>query len=102
MTPRPLMVALTCLAAAQGQTPTFRSAIEAVGVDVLVTRDGRPVANLTPGDFDVVDNGVRQRVDYAWFDEIRSTSCSRSTQAAAWRGTAPNGCARSVTASSRS
>ena len=48
----------------------FKSGIEAVRVDVLVTRDGRPVTNLTTGDFDVVDNGVRQRVDHAWFDEI--------------------------------
>jgi VWFA-related protein len=70
VTARSLVTALACLAAAQGQAPTFKSGVEAVRVDVLVTRDGRPVTNLTPGDFDVVDNGVRQRVDYASFDEI--------------------------------
>jgi hypothetical protein len=39
-------------------------------VDVLVTRDGRPVANLAPADLEVLDNGVLQRIDYAAFEEI--------------------------------
>jgi len=68
--PRTLLVALACLGAAQTQAPIFKSGIEAVRVDVLVTRDGRPVANLTPADFEVLDNGVRQRLDYAAFEEI--------------------------------
>jgi Ca-activated chloride channel family protein len=42
--------------------PTFRARVEAVRLDVLVTRDGVPVAGLTTDDFDVRDNGVAQRV----------------------------------------
>lgn len=70
MTPRLLLVALACLGAVQGQTPAFRSGVESVRVDVLVTRGGRPVTNLRPADFDVLDNGVPQRIDYAAFEEI--------------------------------
>ena len=70
MTPRTLLVVLACLGATQDQAPTFRSGIEAVRVDVLVTRDGRPLTGLAPADFDVLDNGVPQRIDYAAFEDI--------------------------------
>ena len=33
-------------------------------------RGGRPVQGLTPADFEVLDNGVRQRVDLASFEQI--------------------------------
>lgn len=49
---------------------TFTSRIDAVRVDVLVAENGRPVQGLTPADFDVLDNGVRQRVDLASFEQI--------------------------------
>lgn len=49
---------------------TFSSRIEAVRVDVLVTENGRPLQGLTPADFEVLDNGVRQRVDLASFEQI--------------------------------
>lgn len=49
---------------------TFSSRIDAVRVDVLVTENGRPVQGLTPADFEVLDNGVRQRVDLASFEQI--------------------------------
>ena len=49
---------------------TFTSRIEAVRVDVLVTENGQPVQGLTPDDFEVLDNGVRQRVDLASFEQI--------------------------------
>jgi Ca-activated chloride channel family protein len=48
----------------------FTSRIEAVRVDVLVTESGRPVQGLTPADFEVFDNGVRQKVDLASFEQI--------------------------------
>jgi VWFA-related protein len=48
----------------------FTSRIDAVRVDVLVTENGRPVEGLTPDDFEVLDNGVRQRVDLASFEQI--------------------------------
>ena len=49
---------------------TFTSRIEAVRVDVLVTDNGKPVQGLLPSDFEVLDNGVRQRVDLASFEQI--------------------------------
>ena len=49
---------------------TFTSRIEAVRVDVLVTENGRPVPSLTPADFEVLDNGVPQKIDLASFEEI--------------------------------
>lgn len=49
---------------------TFTSRVDAVRVDVLVTENGRPILGLTPDDFEVLDNGVRQRVDLASFEQI--------------------------------
>lgn len=49
---------------------TFTSRIEAVRVDVLVADNGKPVLGLSPSDFEVFDNGVRQRVDLASFEQI--------------------------------
>ena len=46
------------------QTPVFRSEIELVLLDVLVTDDGRPVEGLAAKDFEVRDNGVVQPVRY--------------------------------------
>ena len=57
-------VLLACFAttiAGAGQ-PSFRSKIEAVEVDVAVTRGGRTVAGLTADNFVVTDNGVVQDV----------------------------------------
>ena len=39
------------LAAAPHADQTFRSTVDAVRVDALVTRDGRPVPGLTTADF---------------------------------------------------
>src|SRR5436190_1001606 len=52
------------------QTSTFSSKVEAVRVDVLVTDKGRPVRGLSASDFEVFDNGVRQHVDLASFEQI--------------------------------
>jgi Ca-activated chloride channel family protein len=65
----PLLLA-PCLGPAPQQTPTFRSGVEAVRVDVLVTRGGVPVTGLTPADFELSDNGVAQQIDRASFEEI--------------------------------
>jgi VWFA-related protein len=57
-------IALLFGVAAIAQVPqTFRTRVDAVQVDVLVTRDNRPVLGLTPEDFVVLDNGVAQPVE---------------------------------------
>jgi len=52
------------------QAPTFASKVEAVRVDALVTDRGQPVLGLTPGDFEVLDNGVPQQVDLVSYEQI--------------------------------
>jgi VWFA-related protein len=70
MTMRTALAAMlaTCLVTAapawQGQ-PSFRSSVEAVEVDVAVTRGGKTVAGLTADNFIVTDNGVVQAVTAA-------------------------------------
>lgn len=53
-----------------GQAPTFSSRTEAVRIDALVAENGRPVAGLQSGDFEVRDNGVPQQVDLVRFDSV--------------------------------
>jgi len=68
---RPLIsIAAALLTAAAPVAQTFTSRIEAVRVDVLVTEKGAPVRGLEPADFEVLDNGVRQTVDLASFEQI--------------------------------
>ena len=47
------------------QATTFRSGVDLVRLDALVTQGGKPVVGLTADDFDVLDNGVRQRLRVA-------------------------------------
>jgi len=56
--------------AAQSQPPSFRSKLEAVRVDVLVTDHGQPVLGLGVQDFEVLDNGVPQQVDLVSYEQI--------------------------------
>jgi VWFA-related protein len=56
--------------AMDAQRPTFSSRVEAVRVDVLVTDKGQPVLGLQPSDFEVLDNGVPQRITLASFEQI--------------------------------
>jgi VWFA-related protein len=56
------LVAIAGGGAAQAQAPTFLARTDLVRLDVLVERNGHPVAGLTAEDFVVEDAGVRQRV----------------------------------------
>jgi VWFA-related protein len=58
------------LAAAAGSGQTFRTDVDAVRVDVLVTDRNRPVAGLSKDDFVLRDNGVRQRIDSISLEEV--------------------------------
>ncbi len=46
-----------------GAQQVFRAGTQAVLVDVLVTDGNRPVAGLIAADFELRDNGVRQKID---------------------------------------
>jgi VWFA-related protein len=58
--------ALPMLASAQ----TFRSGIDVVRVDALVTDGRKPVAGLSAADFELRDNGVLQVIDSAAFETM--------------------------------
>ena len=45
------------------QPPTFRSSADVVSVDVSVVSEGKAVSGLTAADFELLDNGVAQRVE---------------------------------------
>lgn len=49
--------------AAQPQPPTFRTGANLVRVDVYPTAGGKPVTDLSQADFDVMEDGVPQKVE---------------------------------------
>ena len=63
-----LLVVLS-LAAGQAAAQRFRSGIEVVSIDALVTDGGRAVTGLKAGDFQLRDNGVLQEIDSVTVDE---------------------------------
>jgi len=73
MTVRPAALGALLLSAAlsaQTQKPIFSTKVEVVRVDALVTDGGRPVLGLGPADFEVLDNGVPQTVEFVSYDQI--------------------------------
>jgi VWFA-related protein len=44
------------------ERPLFRASVDSVVVDVSVQQNGRPATDLTPADFALTDNGVRQTI----------------------------------------
>ena len=52
------------------QQPTFRSGVDVVTVDVSVSRGGEHVGGLKAANFDVFDNGVRQRIDKMTLEQV--------------------------------
>lgn len=51
------------------QNAVFSTRVDRVRVDVSVRQDGRAVRDLRAADFEVLDNGVPQRVDLVGFEE---------------------------------
>src|SRR5262249_28843420 len=49
--------------APQPPQPTFRTEANYVRVDVYPTKDGAPVADLTQGDFEVLESGTAQEIE---------------------------------------
>ena len=56
----PLLGVLVLAAATAQSPPVFRSEVEVVRLEVLVTRNGVPVGGLTAADFEVRDGGTLQ------------------------------------------
>ncbi len=52
------------------QTATFRSVVERVRLDALITDGGRLIPGLGAEQLEVFDNGVRQTVDHVSLDQI--------------------------------
>jgi len=68
------MMALACaLAVSATAAQRFSTAVDGVAVDVLVTRDGRPVKGLTAADFRLRDNGVPQQIDSMMIEDAPIT-----------------------------
>ena len=63
---RAVSLSLALLAGAfQQAPPVFRAGVDAVYVDVFVTRSGQPVPGLRATDFELKDNGVQQKLELA-------------------------------------
>jgi VWFA-related protein len=67
---RSLVASVLWIAAAAGQGPTFRSGIDLVRVDALVTRGHAPITGLTAADFEIRDNGVLQTIDRVAYETV--------------------------------
>jgi VWFA-related protein len=61
--PLVLPLALAPSPAQKSELPTFAMALDVVRIDVSVTRDGVPVKDLTASSFEVLDDGVLQKVE---------------------------------------
>lgn len=83
---------------AQTQQPVFKSAAIHVRVDVIATdKNGQPVTDLTASDFEVIQNGVSQKIaDFQYVSipvidrKIRHSS-ARCSQTIRWRSCMPDG-----------
>jgi Ca-activated chloride channel family protein len=54
----------------QSVSPQFRVEVDAVRVDALVTHDGKPMGDLTVDQFELFDNGVRQRIETLTAEQV--------------------------------
>jgi hypothetical protein len=55
----------------QPQVPTFRTAANYVRVDAYPTADGRPITDLRAEDFEVLEDGVPQKIESFEHVEVR-------------------------------
>jgi VWFA-related protein len=69
MTRAPAVLVLLLVAVTATPAQRFRSGVDVVSVDALVTEAGRAVTGLTAADFRLRDNGVVQEIDSVAVDE---------------------------------
>ena len=67
---RALALAMALAAMVHPQTTPFRSGVEAVRVDVLVTDGSVPITGLTARDFELFDNRVAQQIDAVAIEDL--------------------------------
>jgi VWFA-related protein len=65
-----VLCAAAASVAARQQAPPFRSRVDAVRVDVLVTDGRKPIGGLTRDDFALSDNGVSQEIEDLTIEEV--------------------------------
>ena len=75
-------------AGGDGAQPTFRTGIDFVRVDVIVTDKGQPVTDLTQADFEVREDGQAQAIEQ--FRLIKVDNAARQAQAEAPQRTIRN------------
>jgi hypothetical protein len=66
---------------ADQRPPTFRTGANLVRVDVYPTRDGKPVLDLASADFEILEDGVAQKVDTFEHVVVRGAACRASVGA---------------------
>jgi Ca-activated chloride channel homolog len=67
---RCLAVLLVLPAAIIAQQPTFRTGVDVVTVDVSVSRGGEHIGGLKAANFEVYDNGARQKIDKVTLEQV--------------------------------
>jgi Ca-activated chloride channel family protein len=68
---RVVALALAFTAVLNAQTaPPFRTGVDAVRVDVLVSDGNRPIAGLTAQDFELFDNKVAQKIEAVAIEDL--------------------------------
>ena len=71
------VVALTLAHASQQQDPqkpTFRTGVNLVRVDAYPTRDGKIIEGLTADDFEVLEDGVPQKIESFQFVQFQQSN----------------------------
>ncbi len=66
----PAVLLLLPAAIVAQQQPTFRSGVDVVNVDVSVSRGGEHIGGLKASNFEVFDNGVKQKIDRVSVEEV--------------------------------
>jgi VWFA-related protein len=68
-----IVLCCTTVVPTTGQQPTFSSRRDSVRVDVMVRDSGRPVAGLQSADFEILDSGVLQQIDFLVVEQLPVT-----------------------------
>lgn len=75
-----LVLGYGLLAAQEPQTPRFRVAVDAVRIDAVVSdKDGHVVRDLTADDFDIYQDGTKQKVTFAQFVPVLASPAGETT-----------------------